>query len=92
MVVEKSVEGQEPSKNMIVYVECPREEGPNVGHLQKRNKHGPWWCVLCKYDGESVTHIFLKFPYNREVWEECTRTTGILCTSKGFSVARAWEF
>ena len=45
MVVEKSVEGQEPSKNPIVYVEHPRKQGPIVG--QSVEKEQTWALVVC---------------------------------------------
>ena len=45
MVVEKSMEGQEPSKNPIVYVEHPRKKGPNVGQYAKKEQ--TWALVVC---------------------------------------------
>ena len=39
------MEGQEPSKNPIVYVEHPRKQGPNVG--QSAEKEQTWALVVC---------------------------------------------
>lgn len=28
----------------------------------------PNWCVLCKSNSETTTHIFIYYPYGRHIW------------------------
>lgn len=40
---------------------------PTWDMLQKINFQGPGWCVLCKREHESITHLFLSCSYSVEV-------------------------
>lgn len=64
---------------------------PTWDTLQKRNIHGPGWCVLCKRDQESITHLFLSFSYILEVWKACSFLLGDPFRWEGASVGNAWE-
>ena len=44
-------------------------------NIQKINKMGLGWCLLCKKEEESVQHLLLKCPFNKRVWEETMRLT-----------------
>ena len=48
---------------------------------------------MCKADGESMTHLFLLCPYNKEVWKECLKTMGLVlaCRWEGAIILLAWE-
>ena len=35
------------------------------------------WCYMCKADGESVDHLFLHFPYAKELWDMILALFGI---------------
>jgi hypothetical protein len=36
--------------------------------LQKRGYRGPHWCIFCKQEAETSSHIFLDCPFARVVW------------------------
>jgi hypothetical protein len=49
--------------------------------LQKRNKHGPSWCVLFKGDEES--HLLIHCKYAKQVWAEMEIFAGVRENWKG---------
>ena len=38
-----------------------------------------------------MTHLFLHFPYIKEVWKECSKALGLICRWEGVSILLAWE-
>jgi hypothetical protein len=44
--------------------------------LQKRSKHNPTRCVLCKHKKETIDPLLIKCPYARMIWLELEGVTG----------------
>ena len=59
--------------------------------LQKINIHGPRWCSLCKYEGETTFHIFLECCYIIEVWSEVLRLLDLRCNWFGPNLEQVWK-
>jgi ribonuclease HI len=59
--------------------------------LQKRNNHGPGWCSLCKYEGETTIHIFLECRFIIEVWSEVSRLLDLRCNWIDPSLEQVWQ-
>ena len=68
------MEDQQPTKNQTFPMVHSGKQFPTWDNLQRRNLHGPGWCILCKGEEESVLHLFLKYAFIKAVWAECVRT------------------
>jgi len=80
-----------PSKTRL-FMWCVLENrAPTWDILQKRSFQGPGWCVLCKQDLETSTHLFLACPFSIAVWTECLRLVGMNLRWEGHTVNSAWE-
>ena len=82
---------QSPPKTRI-FLWCVLENKvPTWDNLQERGFQGPGWCALCRDKGESVTHLFLKCPFCKQVWKECVKTLGLglECRWEGASILLA---
>ena len=64
---------------------------PTWDILQKRSFQGPGWCVLCKKELESISHLFITCPFSIAVWKECMSLVGMDYRWEGNSVNSALE-
>jgi ribonuclease HI len=62
---------------------------PTWDILQKRNHHGPGWCCLCKSKNESISHLFIKCRFTKEVWKELSVVYGKLFDWDGETIEQA---
>ena len=90
-MVEMSMEAKESLKNQTVHVVCLENRVPTWDILQKRNFQGPGWCVLCKKELESISHLFITCPFSIAVWKESMSLVGLDYRWDGNSVNNAWE-
>jgi len=62
---------------------------PTWDILLKRCFNGPGWCMLCKMEGESITHLFLDCSYTRTTWLEAGTVGGFQCQWRGLNAHEA---
>lgn len=80
-----------PAKTKLFMWYVLENRVPTWDTLQKRNFQGPGWCVLCKREQESITHLFLSCSYSVEVWKESSTFLGFPCRWERASMGIAWE-
>ena len=72
------MENKSPSKGQsLCFVGTHRKLNTN-NLLQLRRPYkslSPWWCILCKGDGESVDHLFLHCSFTIGLWQKLFNLT-----------------
>jgi hypothetical protein len=64
---------------------------PTWDRMKLRKVEGPGRCQLCRDEEENGPHLFIKCPFARQCWEECSRVLGKACRWQGESVEEAWK-
>jgi hypothetical protein len=64
---------------------------PTWDNMKKRKKERPWWCILCKEDDESISHIFIFCPFTMQVWKSCSDLISQVCQWQGLNIEEAWR-
>lgn len=59
---------------------------PTWDLLQKKNKHGPRICNLCKNKDENLSHLFSPYPFAIQFWKDVSQWLGVNNASHGGTV------
>jgi hypothetical protein len=78
-----------PAKGKILAWTILENKIPTWENLQKRQFNGPSWCSLCKEQGESVDHLFMRCPFTTSVWAEATKLNSAIGAWQGASFEEA---
>lgn len=60
--------------------------------IQKREFHGSSGCSLCRNQGDTTDHIFVRCPFTSSVWAEATKLNNTICPWQGASFNEALKF
>ena len=64
---------------------------PTGAILRKRAFAGPTWCVLCRKEEESTSHLFLTCEITKDLWYRVTQALNISIVWQGADISTAWD-
>jgi hypothetical protein len=64
-----------PKAKLLIWTNLENKM-PTRDILQKQNHHGSGWCSLCKFDFESIYHMFITCRFSKKVWKELSEIYG----------------
>jgi ribonuclease HI len=78
-----------PTKGKLLTWSILENKVPTWDVLQRRQFQGPSWCTLCKAQGETIDHLFLRCPFTLSVWEEASNLNTTIGPWRGDSFEEA---
>eukprot|EP00253_Pinus_taeda_P005682 PITA_05682 len=80
-----------PPRIKLFFLCILQNKVPTRESLMHRSVHGPTWCILCKQQSESTTHLFLTCGTKTQIWKDVAKEIGFVGAWEGENITVAWQ-